>query len=395
MSALLPVTEAQARLLALAEPVAPETLPVADALGRWLSADIAALRTQPAVNLSAMDGYAIRFAECPGPWTVVGESAAGSGFDESLEPGEAVRIFTGAAVPEGADTVVMQEDAALDGDLLTLNSEGPSETGAHIRRKGRDFADGDILLHKGARISPAALALAITGGHGILPVRRAIRIALISTGDELVPAGQPTNPAQLPASNGPMLAAQLERLPVKIDDLGIVPDTLEALAKALDMAKEADIIVTIGGASIGDYDLVKPALEAAGAAMDFWRIAMKPGKPLMAGTLGNATVLGLPGNPASAFVTAKLFLEPLIAHLAGSLDPLPRFQPARLAAPLPQVGKRTEYLRGRWQAGAIEPLLQQSSAALAALADAELLIHRPAESTEAQAGEEISILPIA
>ena len=395
MSTLLPVENAQARLLALANPVDPETLPIADTIGRWLSADVAALRTQPAINLSAMDGYAIRFAECPGPWTVVGESAAGSAFDQSLDPGEAARIFTGAAVPEGADTVMMQEEVARDGDILTLQGEGPRETGAHIRCKGRDFSNGDTLLRKGARISPATLALAITGGHGTLPVRRAIRIALISTGDELVPAGLPTGPAQLPASNGPMLAAQLERLPVKIDDMGIVPDTLEALAKALDAAREADIIVTIGGASVGDYDLVKPALEAAGATMDFWRIAMKPGKPLMAGTLGSAIVIGLPGNPASAFVTAKLFLEPLIAHLAGSLNPAPQFQPARLAAALPPVGKRTDYLRGRWRDGTVEPLLQQSSAALGALADAELLIHRPAGSAAAQAGDEISVLPIA
>jgi molybdopterin molybdotransferase len=395
MSALLSVEEAQSRLLALAKPVSTETLPIADAVGRWLSADVAALRTQPAVNLSAMDGYAIRFAECPGPWTVTGESAAGSAFDRSLAPGETARIFTGAAVPEGADTVMMQEEASREGNILTLQGEGPRDTGAHIRRKGRDFSQGDILLHKGMKVSPAVLALAITAGHGTLPVRRIVRVALISTGDELVPAGQATGPAQLPASNGPMLAAQLAPLPVKIDDMGIVPDTLEALAKALDAAQQADVIVTNGGASVGDYDLVKPALEAAGAAMDFWRIAMKPGKPLMAGTLGNATIIGLPGNPASAFVTAKLFLEPLIAHLAGSRNPLPRFKPARLAAPLPPIGKRTEYLRGRWQAGMVEPLLQQSSAALGALAEAELLIHRPAGSEAAQEGDEITILPIA
>ncbi|RED15393.1 gephyrin-like molybdotransferase Glp [Parasphingopyxis lamellibrachiae] len=395
MSGLLPVDEALSRVLALAEPVDTETLPIANVAGRWLSADVAARRIQPAVNLSAMDGYAIRFAECPGPWTVVGESAAGSAFDQNLAPGEAARIFTGAPVPNGADTVVMQEETARNGDALTLEGEGPRETGAHIRRKGRDFSEGDVLLHAGARISPAALALAISGGHGTLPVRRTIRVALISTGDELVPAGQETGFAQLPASNGPMLAAQLAPLPVEIRDMGIVPDTLEALANALDASQDVDIIVTIGGASVGDYDLVQPALKAAGATMDFWRIAMKPGKPLMAGKLGKATVIGLPGNPASAFVTAKLFLEPLIAHLCGAHDPTPRFRPARLAAALPATGKRTEYLRGRWQAGTVEPLLQQSSAALGALAEAELLIHRPAGSAPAQTGDEIEILPIA
>lgn len=395
MAALIPVEEARARLLALGEPVDTETLSITDTAGRWLAENVPARRTQPAADLSAMDGYAIRFAECPGPWTVVGESAAGSAFEQPLSPGEAARIFTGAPVPEGADTVIMQEEIARDGDILTLQGEGPREIGAHIRLKGGDFSENTILLHKGAKVSPAALALAITAGHGTLPVRRMIRIALISTGDELVPAGHPTGPAQLPASNGPMLAAQLQSLPVRINDVGIVPDTLDALEKAFDSARDADIIVTIGGASVGDYDLVKPALEAAGAAMDFWRIAVKPGKPLMAGTLGDAIVIGLPGNPASAFVTAKLFLEPLVAHLSGSQDPAPRFQPARLAAALPPIGLRTEYLRGRWRNGLVEPVLQQSSAALGALAEAELLIYRPAQSVAAQAGDEIFIMPIA
>lgn len=395
MSGLLPVEDALSRVLALAEPVDAETLPIADAAGRWLSADVTARRTQPAVNLSAMDGYAIRFAECPGPWTVVGESAAGSAFAQNLAPGETARIFTGAPVPNGADTVVMQEETARDGDMLTMVGEGPRETGAHIRRAGRDFSEDDVLLHAGLKVSPAALALAISGGHGTLPVRRTIRVALISTGDELVPAGGETGIAQLPASNGPMLAAQLAPLPVEIWNMGIVPDTLDALSAALDTAKDADIIVTIGGASVGDYDLVQPALKAAGATMDFWRIAMKPGKPLMAGNLGDAIIIGLPGNPASAFVTAKLFLEPLIAHLGGADDPAPHFRPARLAAALPPTGKRTEYPRGRWRAGAVEPLLQQSSAALGALAEAELLIHRPAGSPAAQAGDAVEILPIA
>lgn len=395
MNALLSVADALSRILALGEPVEAETLPVAEAAGRWLSADVAARRTQPAVDLSAMDGYAIRFAECPGPWTVVGESSAGSAFAGKLAPGEAARIFTGAPVPSGADTVIMQEETARDGETLTMAGEGPRETGAHIRRAGRDFSEGDVLLHSGAKVSPAALALAISGGHGTLPVRRMIRVALLSTGDELVPPGQETGIAQLPASNGPMLAAQLAPGPVEIRDIGIVPDRLDALAAALDRAKDADIIVTIGGASVGDYDLVQPALKAAGATLDFWRIAMKPGKPLMAGKLGKAAVIGLPGNPASAFVTAKLFLEPLITHMSGARDPAPRFRPASLAAALPPVGKRTEYLRGRWQAGAAEPLLQQSSAALGALAEADLLIHRPAGSPAARPGDTVEILPIA
>ncbi|MGP1353197.1 MAG: molybdopterin molybdotransferase MoeA [Parasphingopyxis sp.] len=395
MTGLLPLEDAQARLLALGSPVDSLVLPVAEAAGRWLAEDVASLRTQPAADLSAMDGYAIRFAECPGPWTVVGESAAGAPLGRALAPGKAARIFTGAAMPDGADTVLVQEEAARDGERLRLAGEGPPETGAHVRKRGRDFAEGDTLLPTGAKLTPPALALAIAGGHSTLPVRRDLRIALISTGDELVPAGTPTDAAQLPASNGPMIAAQLAGLPVAVDDIGIVPDTREALAKALDATRDADVIVTIGGASVGDHDLVRPALEAAGAEIDFWRIAMKPGKPLMAGTLGRPVVLGLPGNPASAFVTAKLFLEPLIAQLSGARDPLPAFQPARLAADLPGVGVRTEFLRGRWREGAVEVLPQQSSAALAALAHAQLLIRRPAGSSPARAGDTVDILPLA
>ena len=395
MTDLLPVADAQARLLALAKPVETETLPIADAAGRWLADGLTARRTQPAVNLSAMDGYAIRFAECPGPWTVVGESAAGNPLDKSLAPGEAARIFTGAAIPDGADTVLVQEEAECDGTTLRMTGEGPSGEGGNVRRSGRDFADGDQVLEAGVRLTPPALGVAIASGHGALPVRRPIRVAIISTGNELVQPGEPTTSAQLPASNGLMLIAQLSSLPVEINDLGIVADTRAALSAALDAASGTDIIVTIGGASVGDHDLVRPALEAAGAAIDFWRIAMKPGKPLMAGTLDGSVVLGLPGNPASAFVTAKLFLEPMIAHLSGASDPLPRFQPATLGVGMPAVGKRTEFVRGRWDGGVVRPLDQQSSAALNALAQAELLIQRSAGSAEAEPGHSVDILPLA
>lgn len=395
MTDLLPVADAQARLLALAKPVETETLPIADAAGRWLADDLAARRTQPAVNLSAMDGYAIRFAECPGPWTVVGESAAGNPFDKTLAPGEAARIFTGAAMPDGVDTVLVQEEAECDGTTLHMTGEGPSNQGGNVRRAGRDFADGDRVLKAGVRLTPPALGVAIAGGHGVLPVRRPVRVAIISTGDELVQPGEPTSSAQLPASNGPMLIAQLAGLPVEINDLGIIADTHAALSAALDAASGADIIVTIGGASVGDHDLVRPALEAAGAAIDFWRIAMKPGKPLMAGTLDGSVVLGLPGNPASAFVAAKLFLEPMVAHLSGASDPLPRFQPAPLGIDMPAIGKRTEFVRGRWDGEVVRPLGQQSSAALNALAQAELLIQRAAGSPAAEPGHPVDILPLA
>ncbi|NNC73160.1 MAG: molybdopterin molybdotransferase MoeA [Sphingomonadaceae bacterium] len=394
MSGLLPVDEAQSRLLGLANPLDMETAAVGNAAGRWLAEDVKALRTQPAADLSAMDGYALRFDELPGPLTVIGESAAGSPLGKAIGTGEAARIFTGAPVPEGADTVMVQEEALREGDELRLDGEGPAQRGANIRRKGRDFADGDVLLHAGERLTAPRIGLAITAGHGELPVRRVARLSLISTGDELVMPGMAVGDSQIPASNGPMLVAQLAALPVDIVDHGIVPDSESALADTVERARDADIIVTIGGASVGDYDLVHPVFTAAGATFDFLKIRMKPGKPLMAGKLGSAVVVGLPGNPASAFVTAKLFLEPLIAHLSGAAKPLPVFASAPLAAPLRQGGSREEYLRGRWRSGAVEAIDQQSSAAPVALADAEFFIRRKPGAPAAAPGDKVDILPV-
>ena len=306
---MIPVAEAQARLLALAPPLPIEQAPLGEAAGRWTAETILARRHQPAADLSAMDGYALRFAELPGPWRVVGESAAGAGFDHPLRPGEAARIFTGAPVPEGADTILIQEEATREGDSLRLTGDAPSHRGLHIRMRGSDFAADAALIDTGALLTPPRLALAAIGGHGTIPVRRRARVALISTGDELVAAGAPTPGVMLPASNAPMLAAMLDPRRVAVSDRGIVPDRIEALTEAfLRAAQDADVIVTTGGASVGDRDLVHPALEAAGASLDFWRVAMRPGKPLMAGRLGGSIVLGLPGNPVSAFVTARLFL---------------------------------------------------------------------------------------
>ncbi len=394
--ALIPVAEAQARMLALRGPLPEETVPLLDALGRYAAQDILARRTQPALDLSAMDGYAIRFAERPGPWTVVGESAAGGGLDHALQPGEAARIFTGAPVPPGADTILIQEEATRDGDRLSMTGEGPPATGAHVRPAGGDFREGSLLLAQGSSIGAAAIALAASGGHGTLPVRRRPRVGLLSTGNELVPAGEPTPGALLPASNGPMLAALLGRSACTVTDHGIVRDDLDAIAAAFArMAGESDIILTTGGASVGDHDLVLPALQQAGAVIDFWRVRMKPGKPVMIGTLGEAIVLGLPGNPVSAFVTATLFARPLIAHLLGATHPVPMPMPARLTAPLPATGNRAEYVRARWTNGGVEPLSGQDSAGLAALVQAELLIVREAEAGGLPAGAEVEVLPFA
>lgn len=390
---LLPVAEAQARLLALAAPLPVETVSLTDAAGRWAAEDVIAQRTQPAADLSMMDGYAIRFADMPGPWTVTGESRAGTEFDGMVAAGDAVRIFTGAPVPPGADAILIQEEASREGELLRLSGEGPLRAGSSIRPMGSDFAQGMPLIASGALLTPGRIAAAAVAGHDALTVRRRPRIALISTGYELVPPGEPAFGVMLPASNGAMLRAQIGTA-AEVKDAGIIPDRLAALVAAF-RESAADIIVTTGGASVGDHDLVRPALAEAGATLDFWRIRMRPGKPLLAGKLGETIVLGLPGNPVSAFVTAHLFLLPLIARLGGAGDPIPLTEPARLAGPLPQVGNRDDYLRATFVAGRVTPLANQDSAALATLAQANALIVRPAGAPPAAVDEVVDILRIA
>jgi molybdopterin molybdotransferase len=343
-----------------------------------------------------MDGYALRFAELPGPWRVVGESAAGGGLQRSLQPGESARIFTGAPLPDGADTILIQEDAARNDDLLRLAGDGPSHRGVHVRLRASDFATGAPLLDAGVRFTPPRIALAAIGGHGHVSVRRRARVALISTGDELVVPGAPTPGVMLPASNGPMLAAMLDARHVAVTDRGIVRDKVDALAEAFtSTARDADVIVTTGGASVGDHDLVRPALEAAGATLDFWRVAMRPGKPLMAGRLGDAIVLGLPGNPVSAFVTARLFLLPLLRHLGGAASALPEVLRAPLGPGLGATAARADYLRGRIVDGRVRPTGEQDSAALLALAGADVLIVRPPHSPPAEPGEIVEIISLA
>jgi molybdopterin molybdotransferase len=384
--------EAQARVVALGEPVAVETVALLDAAERWAAQDLAARRTQPARDLSAMDGYAIRFADLPGPWRVIGESAAGAPFGGSIGTGDAVRIFTGAAVPGGADSIVIQEEVARDGATLTLTGEGPPHVGAHLRRKGSDFTGGTVLIAAGSRFTPPVLALAAMGGHGTLPVRRRLRVAILSTGDELVAPGLATVTDRLPNSNAPMLMAMLKRLPVDLVDLGIVPDDHAALATAFGQARGCDILVTSGGASVGDHDLVRPVLLDLGATLNFWKVAMRPGKPLMAGKLGGTVVLGLPGNPVSAYVTATLFLLPLVCHMGGARDPFPRLISATVAADMPATGPRTDFVRARWHDGQLDPLPSSDSGVLSSLARADALIVRAAGSAALVAGQPVEAL---
>lgn len=391
---LLPVADAQARLFALAPALGTETVPLAQAVNRWAAADVRAHRTQPASDLSAMDGYAIRYADLPGPFALVGESAAGRSFDGTLHPGETVRIFTGAAMPDGADSVFVQEEARREGDTVHLASEGPRRQGSNVRPRGLDFAEGDVLIATGERITPARLAVAAIGGHATLPVTRRLRIAIAATGDELVPAGTALTPGQLPESNGLMLAAMLAPLPVEVVNLGIIPDDLTVMSAAFARV-DADILVTTGGASVGDHDLVRPALEAAGGVIDFWRIALRPGKPMMAGRLGDTVVLGLPGNPVSAYVTATLFLLPLIAAMSGAADPLPVTLVVPLGEPLPANDHRTDYLRAELRGGRAFASTIQDSSMLRTLARATCLIVRAPHAPAAMPGDSVEILALA
>ncbi|MBO9670702.1 MAG: molybdopterin molybdotransferase MoeA [Sphingobium sp.] len=385
---LLPIDAAQARLMALVAPLGSEPATLDEAAGRWLAEPLIALRDQPWTALSAMDGYAVRWADLPGPWTLAGAIQAGGLPPEAaLAPGTAMRIFTGAPMPPGADAVVLQEDVDADGTTVRLTGEGPAETNRHVRSQGSDFTAHDALLPAGTRLGPPQLALAALAGHGALPVHGRPRVAIVSTGDELVPPGTPCPPGKLPASNGVMLRAMATKAGAVIASECLVPDDLPAITAALAAAGSADIIVTSGGASVGDHDLVRPALEAAGGSIDFWRIAMRPGKPLIVGRLGNAIVLGLPGNPVSAMATGALFLLPLIRRLAGSADPLPKPRALPLGADMPPVGKRAEFVRANVRDGVATPLSFQDSAAMHAASLADALIYRPIEAPAARAGD--------
>lgn len=387
----LPLEEAQARLLASAPSLPVEHVDVAGALGRYLAEPVRARRTQPVFDLSAMDGYAVAPGDLAGPWDVVGESAAGHPSEVPAAPGRAIRISTGAILPAGAGAVIVQEDLKREGDRLTLTGQAPSPEGKHIRRQGMDFTAGGEVLTPGVLIGPTQIALAIAAGHKHLGVRRLPRLAILDSGDELAADCENCPPHQIPASNGAMLAAMAQALPCRITRLGPVPDKLDALGQALEAAASADLIVTSGGASVGDHDLVRPALEAWGADIDFWRIAIKPGKPLLVARKGRQIVLGLPGNPVSSYVTAFLFLLPLLRALSGASAPLPVSLTARAGASLRAVGPRREFLRARWDGRTATPLAIQDSGALASLAAANVLIDRPVGAAAAEAGDEVPI----
>jgi molybdopterin molybdotransferase len=399
---LMSVAEALQRVLADAAPLPAERVPLNDALGRVLTEDVAALRTQPPASVSAMDGYAVRgqdIASVPATLKVIGEVAAGHPFDGAVGPGEAARIFTGGLMPDGADTVVVQEVTRRDGDAVTI--EKPTARGRNVRRKGLDFSEGQVLLQKGRRLSGRDLMLAAAMNHPTLPVHRRPKVAVVGTGDELVPPGSALKPGEIVFSNGFVLAALVRGEGAEVNDLGVARDKVEDIAAKVRAARDwgADVLVTTGGASVGEHDLVQRALAVEGLDLSFWRVALRPGRPMMHGKLGAMQVLGVPGNPVSSYVCSFLFLVPLIRRLAGRADVELMPEPARLGRDLPANDERQDYLRASLQDGpdgpVATPLMAQDSSQMALLAQADCLVIRPPHAPAAPAGSPCVMLKLA
>jgi len=397
--ALMPVADAYAAVLKDAAALPEEMVALNDAFHRTLARDIAALRTQPPAAMSAMDGYAVRATDAvlDARLTVIGEVAAGRPFDQSIDAGQAARIFTGGVVPGGADAVVIQEHATRDGDIVIVNEA--ITPGKNIRPAGIDFREGDVLLPRGSLLSDRALALAAGMNHPQLPVHRRPKVAILATGDELVAPGTTPAPGQIVYSNVFALAALARSEGAEVIDLGVARDTMESTSAGIRRARElgADVLLTTGGASVGDHDLVQAALKAEGVDIAFWKIALRPGKPMMNGRLGAMRVLGLPGNPVSSYICAFLFLVPLIRALSGRTQIDHVFEHAVLGRDLPANDQRQDYLRARLAAGSdgvpvATSVGAQDSSLVANLAAADALIIRPPHSAAAPAGSPCNIL---
>jgi molybdopterin molybdotransferase len=391
---LMAVEAARAAMLAEVAALPGETVPLAQAIGRVLAQDITAVRDQPPFTNSAMDGWALRAADAPGALTIVGESAAGHGYEATLGPGEAVRIFTGAALPAGADTVVIQENADRQGDRVAVPAAGP---GDNIRQAGRDFRAGQVLLTAGTRIDPWRLSLCASAGRAEVSVHRRPRVAILSTGEEIVEAPATPGPFQIYDSGSPALKAMLEGWGAQATKLSGVRDRLDAVITALRQA-ECDLIVTVGGASVGDHDLVRAAAAEMGLSLRVESVAVRPGKPTFFGVLADGRrLLGLPGNPASAFVCAELFLRPLIAAYSGTTAE-PAMARARLATPLPANGPREHWMRTRLIPGGegltVQPYSDQDSSLVAVFAEADGLLRRRGGEPAAAVGDFVDVLPL-
>jgi molybdopterin molybdotransferase len=396
--ALMPVEDARQRVLDAMVPVSAETIALADAVGRVLAHDVTARVTQPPMAVSAMDGYAVRAgdtAAVPCTLAVVGEAPAGGAYDGEVGSGQAVRIFTGGPVPEGADAIVIQEDTTRDGDQVTI-TEAATE-GRFIRPAGLDFRDGDVGLDAGRVLTARDIALAAAMNVPWLRVRRRPKIAVLATGDELVMPGEPIGPNQIVSSNNVGLCALIRASGADALDLGIAADNAESLRTLAAGARTADLLVTVGGASVGDHDLIQSVLGETGLEVDFWRIAMRPGKPLIFGHLGDVPMLGLPGNPVSALVCGLIYLRPAIAALLGAEDPGAKLSRVILGSDLGQNDRRQDYLRARLTTGddgqpVATPFGKQDSSMLSRLAHADCLILRPPHAPAVSAGDAVDAI---
>jgi molybdopterin molybdotransferase len=397
---LLTVRDAHARVIAAFSPLPAETVSVADAAGRVLARAPKAQLTQPPADLSAMDGYAVRAEDVPAAPTtlkLVGQAPAGGSYDKALKPGETVRIFTGGPLPMGADAIVIQEDTKADGDKITI-LEAP-RTGRHIRKAGLDFSAGDTLFKPGHTLTTRDVALAAAMNLPWLSVHRKPRVAILSTGNELVMPGEPVGRNQIVSSSGIAMAALIRAWGAEPTLFDIARDEAKLIGEHIAAGAQHDLLITLGGASVGDHDLVQDALKAQGFAMDFWRIAMRPGKPLMFAAKDRARVLGLPGNPVSSYVCAVLFLVPLLRKLTGRADIEPTLSQGVLGRALKANDERQDYLRAtlaRRPDGTLvaTPFPEQDSSMLVPLAAADCLVIRPPHAPAAATGTPCVFVPL-
>jgi molybdopterin molybdotransferase len=397
--ALLSVAEALKRVTEGLTPLGTERVALGGARGRVLAEDLAALLTQPPFDASAMDGYAVRAQDVtalPAKLRLVGQSAAGAGFKGRVERGEAVRIFTGAPVPDGADTIVIQEHAEEAAGTVTVTE---AEEGPHIRPRGQDFTEGEVLLTAGTRLGPRELMLGAAMNHAELPVRRRPKVAILATGDEVVPPGSRLAPDEIVSSVPLGIAALIEAHGGEAVSLGIAKDTLESIVTLARAGKAADILLTIGGASVGERDLVAAALKSEGLKLDFWKIAMRPGKPMLFGRMGEQRVLGVPGNPVSALICAHIFLLPMMDRMLGLAEDARPKPEAVLGEAIEANGAREHYMRAisEWSSDGtriVRPLPSQDSSLVAALVRADCLIVRVRHAPALPKGARVRILPL-